>query len=104
VISVFKHAGAPKREVPCATLQEVLDRHQLEKVDLLKVDCEGGEYDLFAAASDEALAKVETIALEVHAMGERTGEAQKALGDRLRAAGFSLPAFSGKTEVVTATR
>jgi FkbM family methyltransferase len=33
---------------------------------LLKVDCEGGEYDLFYGASLEALSKINTIVIEMH--------------------------------------
>lgn len=38
---------ADRRVWECDSLGQVLDRNGLERVDLLKADCEGGEYDIF---------------------------------------------------------
>jgi hypothetical protein len=46
----------------------LLDVVQLESVDLLKVDCEGGEYELFATAPDAVFERIGDIALEYHAI------------------------------------
>ena len=32
--------------VSCVTLQEIFDKHQLERCHLLKMDCEGSEYEI----------------------------------------------------------
>jgi hypothetical protein len=44
----------------------VLDRNGLEQVDLLKVDCEGGEYDIFADVPQPVFDRIAAIVLEVH--------------------------------------
>ena len=51
-------------EVEAVSLNDVLKDFSI--VDLLKVDIEGAEYDVFAHASPETLAKVKNILMEVH--------------------------------------
>lgn len=62
-----KEQEAPvKVACPCRTLDDVLKSEGIEKVDFLKVDCEGGEYALFDSVSDETLSRISRIALEFH--------------------------------------
>ncbi len=53
-----------QEEVPCRTLDSLLDELVLERVDLLKVDIEGAEYEAFAAFDRWEL--IGTIVLEWH--------------------------------------
>jgi FkbM family methyltransferase len=53
-------------KVPCTSLQKILDKHNIEKCDLLKMDCEGAEYDILYNAPVESLRRIDQIALEVH--------------------------------------
>lgn len=41
--------------VPALTLGEVLHQHRVDRIDLLKLDCEGAELDLLRAAADSGL-------------------------------------------------
>jgi FkbM family methyltransferase len=71
--------------------------------DLLKVDCEGAEFDIFAQVSDQALSGVTGIVVEFH----RTAGDPDILLDRLRQAGFIAAVVSGHAEpfgVIGATR
>jgi FkbM family methyltransferase len=52
--------------VPSVTLERVMEENRLERIDFLKVDCEGAEGLIFAAASGECLGRVGKIALEFH--------------------------------------
>lgn len=64
------HFVGPRGEqlsVPSVTLADILDRHALEAVDLLKMDCEGAEYEIVEAAP-EALRRVRKIAMEAHVL------------------------------------
>lgn len=47
-------------------LDEVMDLFKIEKIDFLKCDIEGGEYDLFESISLETLSKIDRIAVETH--------------------------------------
>ena len=48
------------------TLDDVFDLYQLNRIDFLKCDIEGGEYDLFNSLSEDTLSKIDRIAIETH--------------------------------------
>lgn len=66
-------------DAPAVTLDDALS----EPCDLLKVDCEGGEFDIFANGG-QALGNARRIIAEVH---RTLGDPEQALAD-VRAAGF----------------
>lgn len=73
----------PSITVPARTVADLLEHHHLGHVDLLKVDVEGSEAEIFAAPQPW-MRQVERIVLEVHDKyidGER-------VRDTMRAAGF----------------
>jgi FkbM family methyltransferase len=72
---------------PCITLEQAFQDHNLERVNLLKVDCEGSEYGIFDTLSPFLAARIDQIAMEVHQVASRTKEQ---LRDRLRALGFEV--------------
>jgi FkbM family methyltransferase len=88
--SAYWYPEAPKREVPSITLDELLDAHELTHVDLLKVDCEGGEYGIFTHASDEALARIQRFTMEWHLVGNATQTLRGAMVKRLGDSGFRM--------------
>lgn len=53
-------------KVHAVTLADVLAQHTLDRVDLLKLDCEGAEYEILMNAQEETLAKVQRIVMEYH--------------------------------------
>jgi FkbM family methyltransferase len=58
--------GSEQLPVPSVTLADILDEHALGTVDLLKMDCEGAEYEILGAAGGEVLGRVRRIAMEAH--------------------------------------
>ena len=48
------------------SLEEMMKIFKIEKIDFLKCDIEGGEYDLFKNLSEETLSKIDRIAIETH--------------------------------------
>ena len=71
----------------------------LEKIDFLKIDCEGAELDVIDGISEENLAKVSKIALEFHA-NYLTEEDSEKIIQRLTNAGFkSFQLFLGNGEL-----
>jgi FkbM family methyltransferase len=53
-------------KAPLISLGRLLDQEQVSCVDLLKVDCEGGEYEIFRNATDSDWQRIRRIALEFH--------------------------------------
>lgn len=52
------------------TLENIIHRNNLGKVDFLKVDCEGGEYDIFYSTSVDTLNRCAYMAIEYHDIDE----------------------------------
>lgn len=50
----------------CVTLDHLFDQKLFNKIDFLKVDVEGHEYNVFEGISDENLAKIKNISIEIH--------------------------------------
>lgn len=48
------------------TLEEVIDLYKLDKIDFIKCDIEGSEYEVFKSLSPETLDKIDRIAIETH--------------------------------------
>jgi len=53
-------------EVPTKTLEEIMRDHSIEKIDFLKLDCEGSEGQILKSASSSCLGKIMKIAMEFH--------------------------------------
>jgi FkbM family methyltransferase len=48
------------------TISNIFDFYKLDYIDFLKVDIEGGEYDIFRDIDKNILSKIKKIAIEVH--------------------------------------
>jgi hypothetical protein len=48
------------------TLEKFLEIYELEKIDFIKCDIEGGEWDFFMNLSENTLSKIDRIAIETH--------------------------------------
>ncbi len=69
VASVFQNfaiENKTKIKVPCISLTQIIVSNNLNQVDLLKIDCEGSEYDILYNTPAAILTKAKHIALEVH--------------------------------------
>lgn len=77
-------------EKPALSLDQVFKETKLESCDFMKVDCEGGEYDIFAQAQTGLLKKIKRISFEVHWFTQDMKSAYPTLKDTLRKAGFRL--------------
>ena len=61
-----------KEEVSCTTLDRIFSDYAIDHCSLLKVDCEGAEYEIFESASDETLAHIDSIILEWHPVADKS--------------------------------
>jgi FkbM family methyltransferase len=52
--------------VPTTTVQDIIESNHLERIDFLKLDCEGAEGPILQSASRAYLQKVGKVALEFH--------------------------------------
>jgi FkbM family methyltransferase len=73
---------------PCYTLDDILRTQNIDRVDFLKVDCEGGEYAVFDSISDETLGRISRIALEFHEI--HPSHNHRRIVNRLKSAGFEV--------------
>lgn len=84
-----KYSEPPNRlEVPCQTLEKVINEQELQIIDLLKIDCEGAEYDILLSTPDEVLKRVQRIVMEFHELDR--SHSHHELVDRLQSVGFEV--------------
>ena len=87
--SLYKEHVKQEREkyldVPSTTLDDIVRDHGIQKIDLLKLDCEGAEYEILYKASPDTLRKVRRIGLEYHRV---PGQSVAGLQDYLAKQGF----------------
>jgi FkbM family methyltransferase len=87
--------------VRVVTLDQLMDEVSITKCDLLKIDCEGAEYDLVLGSTNDVLGRFATIVCEFH---PRPDHSVPELSKRLEEAGFSVSTFGGPVGFLLAKR
>lgn len=100
MVSAYHSSERPLSEVPGISLGELLREHAVESVDLLKIDCEGGEYEILESSPSDVLSRIRNIVLEYHQVDGVWDKLEK-LKQRLRREGYALHARGG---LISATR
>ena len=59
-------AGTEAVTVRSTTLEQILAENDLARIDYLKMDCEGGEYDILLNAAPRTLQRIHHLCLEYH--------------------------------------
>jgi FkbM family methyltransferase len=62
--SLYPGRGTETIDVESVTLDQVLSANRLEHVDLLKIDCQGAEYEILYKANPQTLARISAIIVE----------------------------------------
>jgi FkbM family methyltransferase len=75
-------------QVQAKTLVQLLQEYDLNRVDLLKMDIEGSEYEVLMSASPDVFRNIRRIALEYH--GDCAPCHKTQIFERLREAGFQV--------------
>lgn len=75
-------------EVTSLALNEVFVQNGLQRCDLLKMDCEGAEYDILLNAKPEALQRIQRLVMEYH--DDIDGHRHAELVDFLKEQGFQV--------------
>jgi len=66
MVSAYSQGDQPLTSVPGVSLGQLCQDYGLDEVDLLKIDCEGGEYDIFESAPMELFRRIRNIVFEYH--------------------------------------
>jgi FkbM family methyltransferase len=66
VFSDFNKNNLTRIQVPCITLEEIINNNGLMNIDLLKLDCEGSEYDIIYNSSPNIFLLIQKMTIEVH--------------------------------------
>ncbi len=70
IFSDFNKNNANKISVGTITLTDIILKNDLTEIDILKVDCEGSEYDIFYNTDASLIRRAKMILLEVHDLDE----------------------------------
>jgi FkbM family methyltransferase len=65
-VSAYWYPDSERRTIPSITLGQLLEIHGLDRVDLLKVDCEGAEYDILSGTPLSVYQRICNIVFEYH--------------------------------------
>jgi FkbM family methyltransferase len=63
--SVFK-TGNKVEKIQCISLQDVFTSNNITSIDVLKMDCEGSEFEIIYKADKDTLAKIKSLRMEYH--------------------------------------
>ena len=91
IASLYREFDARNRkslQVPAITLRNIIDNNNLGEVNLLKLDCEGAEYEILYSTDAIALKKIKRMLIEVHPLDDEKRN-EKYLASFLSANGFS---------------
>jgi FkbM family methyltransferase len=84
-----KYQSSPVTErASVKSLKRMLDENGIDRVNYLKCDCEGGEYEIFRNLDDETFARIDKVAMEFHEYAP--GQDRKELVSLLEKHGFTV--------------
>lgn len=91
VTAYYDSGNLSGKTIPGVTLASLVEDHGLRAIDLLKIDCEGGEYTILSTTPAEVFDRIRNVVFEYH---EIDGFEAKltAVKQKLCDAGFSLKA------------
>lgn len=64
--SIFESLDTKQEQIQSMRIDDIIKENNIEKIDFLKMDCEGAEYEIILNLNDTALTKIRKISLEVH--------------------------------------
>lgn len=64
--SIYSSKEEKYIEIDCITLKDVFDENKIKKCDILKIDCEGAEFEILYNTPKEYFSKIKEIRLEYH--------------------------------------
>lgn len=87
--SLYKRGGIYNHiTVKKETLGQYMKEHNITKVNLLKLDCEGAEYEIINSLPEECFVKIDKICMEIHE--DIVNISKKVIIDKLEKVGYSI--------------
>lgn len=78
------------QEVECTTLGDILASLPVDRIDLLKIDCEGSEYDILLSTEQKVLQRIDRIVMETHHTNSTREPDREKMQEVLRDSGFEV--------------
>lgn len=92
--SLVMNGACEKRQaVRCTTLREIFEQQKLETVDLLKMNCEGAEYEILEGCTRSDFERMPRIRLEYHNLNT-VNQNGKCLAKYLKGKGYQIEHFT----------
>ena len=89
-------------DIPCITFHTFTDNNEVDRIDVMKIDCEGGENDIFPTISDDYLKyRIRKLYMEVHNfLPEKEDNINFCIGmvNRLKSLGYEVTTKDGMME------
>jgi len=89
MVSAYFPSEQPLSAVPGISLAQLLREHAVESVDLLKIDCEGGEYAILEGIASDVFGRIRNIVFEYHSVDGGWAKLEN-VKQRLRREGYTL--------------
>lgn len=65
--SIYEHwENAEPIEIVCISIASIFEKNNIVRCDMLKMDCEGSEFEILQSASDQLFEKIRAIRMEYH--------------------------------------
>jgi FkbM family methyltransferase len=90
MVSAYFPTKEPLSVVAGISLDELLRDYAVETADLLKIDCEGGEYAILMSAAANVLRRIRNIVFEYHPIDGTCWAKLESVKQRLRREGYVL--------------
>jgi FkbM family methyltransferase len=89
MVSAYCPSAQPLSTVPGISLGQLLRDHAVENVDLLKIDCEGGEFAILESTPADVFNRIQNIVFEYHQI-DGVWAKLESVRQRLRREGYAL--------------
>jgi FkbM family methyltransferase len=89
--STHESVGEEFEVVPALSLEDIFTEYNIERCDLLKIDCEGSEYEILFSTGKDVMSRISRIVLEYHKIQSRESHWNcDSLRENLEANGFEV--------------
>lgn len=89
-------------EIKCISFKDIFDENKIERCDILKMDCEGAEFEIFYNTPGEYFKKIKEIRMEYHNIDENNNI--KRLTEFLEGNGFVIVELRKDPNIVVLRR